>query len=208
MSDRGLTDAQAQAAALEALADPRIGPGAELDPAVRDALGETGVPDAARAAVERLVVERPIEWADHQLTQGELLAGFARHCADELDDVEVDELTPTVLVARWRTEVSRIELRAGTVGIEHLLSEMPTMLVTAPGEDTDRLVTRFLDAPELRARLMVFDPSRLEKIGAVRSSVFVYFEWHLRDAYGVKVVPSPAFTRGLVDRGVISLGMG
>jgi hypothetical protein len=207
MSDRGLT--AAQAAALEAIADPRIGPGlAELDPAVRSSLGEGGVPTATRAMVERLVVGRPIEWADHRLTQGDLLAGFARHCAEELEDVEVDEVTSTVLVARWRAEVSRIELRAGTVGVEHLVSDTPTMIVTEPGGDADRLVTRFLDVPELRSRLMVFDPARLEKIGAVRSSVFVYFEWHLRDAYGVKVLPSPAFTRGLVDRGVISLGMG
>jgi hypothetical protein len=42
----------------------------------------------------------------------------------------------------------------------------------------------------------------------VRSSVFVYFEWFLRDEYGVKLLPSPAFTQGLIERGIISLGMG
>jgi hypothetical protein len=42
----------------------------------------------------------------------------------------------------------------------------------------------------------------------VRSSVFVYFEWFLRDAYGVKILAAPAFTSGLVERGIISLGMG
>jgi hypothetical protein len=42
----------------------------------------------------------------------------------------------------------------------------------------------------------------------VRSSAFVYFEWFLRDAYGVKLMPVPAFTQGLIDRGIISLGMG
>jgi hypothetical protein len=42
----------------------------------------------------------------------------------------------------------------------------------------------------------------------VRSSVFVYFEWFLRDVYGVKVLAAPAFTSGLVGRGIISLGMG
>ena len=45
-------------------------------------------------------------------------------------------------------------------------------------------------------------------MNAVRSSVFVYFEWFLRDVYGVKVVASDVFTRGLVDRGIISLGFG
>ena len=33
-------------------------------------------------------------------------------------------------------------------------------------------------------------------------------EAFLRDVYGVKVVASDAFTRGLVDRGIISLGFG
>ena len=50
--------------------------------------------------------------------------------------------------------------------------------------------------------------TRLEKIVAVRSSVFVYLEWFLRDTYGVKIVPESSFTSGLVGRGIISLGMG
>ena len=60
----------------------------------------------------------------------------------------------------------------------------------------------------LRSRLALYDLNRLQKISAVRSSVFVYFEWFLRDIYGVKVVPAETFTRGLVDRGIISLGFG
>ena len=208
MSDLHVTTAQA--ATLEALGDPRTGLTLEqLDPVMRAGLEKLELPaEKARAVIEELVVTRPIEWAERRLTHGELLAGFAHHCADELDEVTVEELTSTTLVARWRAEVSRIELRAGTVGVERLVSDTPTMLVAELGDDAEPLVTRFLDNPELRARGIVFDPVRLEKVGAVRSSVFVYFEWHLRDAYGVKVLPSPAFTRGLVDRGVISLGMG
>ncbi|MGL6278042.1 MAG: hypothetical protein ACRC50_00610, partial [Gaiella sp.] len=64
------------------------------------------------------------------------------------------------------------------------------------------------DDAALRAHVGILDPVRLEKIAAVRSSVFVYLEWFLRDAYGVKVLPAGAFTAGLVDRGIISLGMG
>jgi hypothetical protein len=75
-------------------------------------------------------------------------------------------------------------------------------------ELTEPLVIALLDDPQLRSRLAVYDLARLEKANAVRSSVFVYFEWFLRDVYGVKVVASDAFTRGLVDRGVISLGFG
>ena len=92
--------------------------------------------------------------------------------------------------------------------MERLVSDTPTMLITDLGDDAEALVTRFLDVSELRARVLVFDPVRLEKIGAVRASVFVYFEWHLRDAYGVKVIAKPGLYARLVDRGVISLGMG
>src|SRR5581483_11823367 len=83
--------------------------------------------------------------------------------------------------------------------------EEPTLLVTAL---TDELVSTLLDDASLRARVAVYDLARLEKVNAVRSSVFVHFEWFLRDAYGVKLVASDAFTRGLVDRGIISLGFG
>jgi hypothetical protein len=75
-------------------------------------------------------------------------------------------------------------------------------------ELTDELVARFLDDAVLRSRVAVLDLARLEKVNAVRSSVFVYFEWFLRDVYGVKVLPANAFTQGLVERGIISLGMG
>ena len=74
--------------------------------------------------------------------------------------------------------------------------------------DLAGLVAVFLDRPELRSRLALCDLARLERLGTVRSSAFVYFEWFLRDAYGVKLLPVPAFTQGLIDRGVISLGMG
>jgi hypothetical protein len=70
------------------------------------------------------------------------------------------------------------------------------------------LAEEFAADPTLRSRLAVYDLARLEKIGAVRSSVFVYFEWFLRDAYGVKLLPAAAFTQRLIDRGVIHLGFG
>jgi hypothetical protein len=75
-------------------------------------------------------------------------------------------------------------------------------------DDEQLLVEEYLDDAELRARVALCDLDRLERLGAVRSSVFVYLEWFLRDAYGVKLLPNPWFTRGLIERGVIHLGMG
>jgi hypothetical protein len=203
-----------QAAALEAVLDERVGIRPDqLDHALRASLDELGLlaPERraeAGEAVAAAVAARRFTWGANEVTHGELLAAFARYCAGDLDDVEVEEETPLLLVARWRRETSRVELRAGVAGVAKLASETPTLLVTELGDAEDTLVEAFLDDAELRSRMLVFDPDRLEKIGAVRSSVFVYFEWFLRDAYGVKVLPAPAFTRGLIDRGIIHLGMG
>lgn len=203
-----------QAVVLEALLDARldrvvVGP----PPEVVDALEAAGLLEAeARARAIALLAtwrtERRIEWAAQTVTQGELLAAFADHCERELEDVEVVERTADLLVARWRRETSRIELRAGFLGFEQLASETPTMLLGDAEPDADRLVAAFVDHADLRSRLVVCDLGRLERIGAVRSSVFVYLEWYLRDAYGVKLLPAVAFTQGLINKGVISLGMG
>jgi hypothetical protein len=188
-----------EAAALEARLDPRIGP-------------DHAPSDTEPAGAEELTpftTERPIAWAAQTLRQGEILAAFAAHCRDDLTDVDVLEDAPGLLVARWKRETSRIELRAGLTAFERLASGDPTMLVTdLDAADVDVLAERFAAEPSLRSALAIYDLARLEKISAARSSVFVYFEWFLRDAYGVKLLTSAAFTQGLIARGVISLGFG
>ncbi|HEY3205929.1 MAG TPA: hypothetical protein VGJ58_03150 [Gaiellaceae bacterium] len=143
-----------------------------------------------------------IEWAALTVTQGEVLDAFAAYC-DDLDDVATVEREGTKLELAWKgRERSIVALGAGVPAAS---LEEPTLLIA---DLADELVERFLDDEALRARLAVYDLRRLEKINAVRSSVFVYFEWFLRDLYGVKLLPSPGFTQGLVERGIISLGMG
>ena len=152
--------------------------------------------------------DQSFEWGDRVLTYGEVLDAFARHCAADLDDVEVVARTPELLVARWRRETSRLELRSGFADVPGLTTGGPTMLLGEIADGEARLLEAFLDDGELRARVAVVDLDRLERIGAVRSSVFVYLEWFLRDTYGVKLLPNPRFTHGLIERGIIHLGMG
>jgi hypothetical protein len=204
-----------QAEALEALTDERIGalPAGAVPPALVEELEADGLLDPARRdAVLRMLEERAagrlIEWAPLSTTQGEVLTAFTTHCRHELDDVEVVAAEAARLVVRWRQEESRFELRNGFLGVDRLASATPTMLLGDTERDLDGLVTVFLDRTELRSKLAVCDLGRLERLGTVRSSSFVYFEWFLRDAYGVKLLPVQAFTQGLIDRGVISLGMG
>jgi len=205
-----------QAGALEALTDPRLDAPTVaklLPPELLESLDARGLLAGARRedvldSLARRAVERPVEWVAHVTTQGDVLAAFAAHCRDDLDDVEVVTAEATVLEVRWRTEVSRFELRNGFLAVDRLASDTPTMLLGDVEPDLEALVVAFLDRPELRMRLALCDLDRLERLGTVRSSAFVYLEWFLRDAYGVKLQPVPAFTQGLIDRGVISLGMG
>jgi hypothetical protein len=204
-----------EAAILEALVDERIPPLPDLEPppAVAAELAPGGGlreerRDALVHALERQASERSIEWATRSVAQGEVLHGFVDHCRNDLDDVSVERAEATRITVRWRDETSRFELRNGFVGVEHLAGEMPTMVLGELEPWLDGLVAAFVDRPELRSRLALCDLARLERLGAVRSTAFVYFEWFLRDAYGVKLLPNSAFTQGLIDRGVLSLGMG
>jgi hypothetical protein len=193
------------AIAAEALADPRTG--AETGPVLDAELARwDAAPDEpADTDLDVLRRRRTIEWATQTLTQGEILDAFAAYCREELDDVEVLDSGPSRLALAWRRERSAIELRLGYAFCERLAEDSPVQLLGPIGPAT---VDRFLEDEALRSRVAVLDLARLEKIAAVRSSVFVYFEWFLRDTYGVKILPESAFTSGLVARGIISLGMG
>jgi hypothetical protein len=193
------------AAVAEALADPRIGPLGEAQLAAEAARWDEVELEAEEGELDDVRRGRPIEWATQTLTQGEVLDAFRDYCRDELDDVEVVESSPSRLALGWRRERSTIELRAGFLFCERLAEGGPALLLGPLGP---RAAERFLDDEALRSRIAVLDLARLEKIAAVRSSVFVYFEWFLRDAYGVKILPENTFTSGLVERGIISLGMG
>jgi hypothetical protein len=200
--------------ALEALADPRIGSlpfDGELEAAATEGLvvrdgDHAALAPAARDILRAMLVEhlrnRSIDWTD-RLTEGALLDRFADHCRDELDDVEVLAEQPTRLDLEWRGGEGTVELRAGLVGAERLGG---TRLILTPIDEP--LVNRFLDDEHLRGRIAVCDVRRLEKVNAVRSSLCVYFEWFLREAFGARILPAEAFTAGLVQRGILSLGMG
>jgi hypothetical protein len=189
----------------EALADMRTGAvrGPDLEAELERWDPAADEPDDAD--LDDLRRGREIEWATRTLTQGEILDAFAVYCRDELDDVAILDWTPSRLALGWRRERSTIELRLGYAFCERLAEDGPAMLLGPIGPTA---VERFLDDEGLRSRIALLDLVRLEKIAAVRSSVFVYLEWFLRDVYGVKILPESAFTTGLVERGIISLGMG
>ena len=200
---------------LEALADERVGglPAGEvpkdLAALVEEQDGVARLAATRRAEVlamlEQTTRSRRLDWVGRSLDQGELFDAFARHCREELDEVEVLGAGPIQLKLGWRRERAAVELRTGTVACERLVGENPVLLLSPLSQAS---VARLARDQRLAGRLAICDLVRLEKINAVRSSVFVYFEWFLRDAYGVKLLTAAAFTRALIARGVLSLGMG
>jgi hypothetical protein len=206
---------QPKAAALEALLDEEVGvppPGAVPPELVEeleaDGLLEPGRRDSLRADLVARAVARPLPWGETLVTQGEVLASFAAHSAADLDDLDVVAAQPAELVVRWRDETSRFVLRNGAVGVERHAGGPPLMVIAELGAAADGMIQAYLVNPVLRETVAVCDLARLERIGSVRSSAFVYFEWFLRGAYGVKLLPAGAYTMGLIDRGILSLGMG
>ena len=202
-------------AQLEALLDPRIGslPAAAagaLDPDLLISEGDSvRLRPERQPEVELAVTEavrgRVVEWASLSTTQGELFDALTAHFRDELDEVELNAASATALDVTWRRERAGVGLRAGFVDCERLGAERPAIVL---GPLDDALSERLAADSKLRERLIVYDLAGLAKAGALRSSIAVFLEWFLRDAYGVKVLASAAFTQGLVSRGVISLGMG
>jgi hypothetical protein len=133
----------------------------------------------------------------------DVLAAFHEHAREDLHDVEVLGAGASALTLQWRRDVVDVQLQP-TLADEPVPAR--PLLAIAPLESA--VITRLLDDERLRAHLGVYDLARREKASAVRSSIFTYFEWFLLEAYGAKVVASSSFTAGLVERGILSLGMG
>ena len=199
-----------QAAALEALLDdiPATVPPDVRTELERDGLLASGRRAALHAELAARARARAVQWSARTVTQGAVLDAFAKHCTNELDDVDVVGAGAADLTVRWREETSRFVVRNGALALERFAGGPPLLVLAELGEDVEVIVETFLNDVRLRETVAVCDLARLERIGVVRSSAFVYFEWFLRDTYGVKLLPASAFTLGLIERGILSLGMG
>jgi hypothetical protein len=194
-----------EAELLEAVLDPRIP--AKAVPATAEQRAAWA--SRSKQDLRPFTIDRAIEWGQTATTQGEILAAFATHADEELDDVTVVERDIDRLTLQWRREVAHIELRAGLVGCTALAArDEPRMLLSDLDRASDGFIETFAGDPVMRNGLIVQDLHRLEKLGTARASVFVHFEWFLRDVYGVKLLNTGEFTQRLIALGVISLGMG
>ena len=195
-------------AVLEALADPRIAGGgrslttleleAELArtyPAVParelalEGLAETWgervqlVVDET-SMLDELRAEREVEWISGPVRYGDVLAGFGRHCREELEDAEVLEEGPSRLAVRCKREEASVELRAGLLFCERLAGGGPLLLL---GDLEPAVVERFLADETLRSSVAVVDLARLQKVDGADSAVFRGFDRFLQESYGVEL---------------------
>ena len=186
------------AAVAEALADPRIGP----------VSGEALATEAARwdeveteAEAEREVEEarrgRAIEWATQTVTQGEILDAFCDYCRDELDDVDVLDATraASALLA------PRAQHGRDTRGVTRSASARrrgPGAPARPDRPEGDGALPR-RRGPARPRRGLRPGAAGEDRRGALE--LFVYFEWFLRDLYGVKILPANAFTRASSSAG-------
>lgn len=149
---------------------------------------------------------RSVVWPSGTYRQGELLDHFALHCRDELDDVAVLDEAPDALRLGWRRETMAVRLSPGPAEADRLPATEPIMLLV--DALPDGFAEWFLDQPGLADRVAVYELPTARKMNIVRAVVPVYFEWFLREQYGVRPRPAPEFTEALLRRGVISTGMG
>lgn len=149
---------------------------------------------------------RSVVWTSGTYQQGEVLDRFAVHCRDELDDVTVLDAAPDALRLGWKRETMAVRLSADPTEAERLPDAEPVMLLVDALPDT--FADWFLDRPGLADRVAVYELPTARKMNIVRAVVPVYFEWFLREQYGVRPRPAPDFTASLLRRGVISSGMG
>ncbi len=121
-----------EAELLEAVLDPRIPPSRCPRRPSSGRPGQLLHPGRAALHDRTCVIER----GQTVTTQGEILAAFATHADEELEDVTVVEREADRLTLQWRREVAHFELRAGLAGCAALAArdEPRTLLGPRPRE--------------------------------------------------------------------------
>jgi hypothetical protein len=82
------------------------------------------------------------------------------------------------------------------------------LLCRFPENLIEPVTEQLCSQPGLRYRLALCDLDQAQKMNLTRSDLFVYLERYLRRAHGLRLIPAPTFTQGLVDRGLLSLDKG
>ncbi len=138
-----------------------------------------------------------------------LLYGFAGYCQRETTNL----LVPAAEVWGGMSFASGggrhlLLLRPSPVRLHPHPEAYVLILCALPEASAESIAGQFASRPALRHRLALYDLEKGHKINLTRSELFVHFERYLRQGHGLRVTPSPAFTRCLMASGLLNLNKG
>jgi hypothetical protein len=164
------------------------------------------------AEVERHLMDQCIRLPQAEMRLGDLLEDFDRYCRDELQ-IQSAETGERSLSwgGKCFTSAGRchhVLVRPAPVRLQAHRDHFFLMLCQLPESGTEKIVEFFVKSSALRQRVALFDLERALKINLTRSDVFVHFERFLRRRYGIRLVPAPELTQGLVDGALMAIEKG
>lgn len=160
------------------------------------------------AAVEDRLWGQSLGLPDEEIPFRRLMSGFIDYCQTEL------RILPEArnMAGIWGGSAYRVAsrwyfllIRPGLL-VPRVHPEAYTLVLTRLPEAVARNVAApFATVPAIRHRLALYDLEGGVKINVTRGELFVHFERYLREAYGLRLAPSPAITESLRDVGLINL---
>lgn len=97
-----------------------------------------------------------------------------------------------------------VVVRLAPAGLAYLTRIEDLMIITPVVGREQAVAEILLRCPAVYRRVGIYDLSAGVKMSVVSNPLFALFEWFLRDEYGWRSVPSPAFTRALVRTGLLA----
>lgn len=97
-----------------------------------------------------------------------------------------------------------VVVRLAPAGLAYLTRTEDLMIITSVVGREQAVAEILLRCPAVYRRVGIYDLSAGVKMSVVSNPLFALFEWFLRDEYGWRPAPSPAFTRALVRTGLLA----
>ena len=138
----------------------------------------------------------------------ELLSAFDTYCLQELSGPTPAKDLPCLWGGAAYTSANRTHLllfRPFPLCLQVHSEHYILLICQWPQNGLEAIVAQFVERPSLRQRVALYDLGRGQKMNLTRSGLFVHFERFLRWTYGLRIVPSPELTQGLINAGLLVL---
>jgi hypothetical protein len=147
--------------------------------------------------------------AEKNETAREFLARFVEYLKRNASDLVISETTNDLeFVLVWQDKEYRLQLAFSPVWLpviaEKVAAEKSYIALFGPFMALDwEVMFKYYAYTDFRDHTAYFDPWHLQKMNISRGELFTYFDWFLRDIYGVKsFIPQP-FSLALQNMGLL-----